>query len=57
MSDKIIAGREHPVKKLVGYQLKPDHTYRVISEELFELHKKKDFVLGFYIVVFKVVIF
>ena len=46
MSDKMIAGRDHPVKELAGYQLKPDHAYRAISEELFELYKKKGYVCG-----------
>lgn len=46
MLDKMIAGRDHPVKELAGYQLKPDHAYRAISEELFDLYKKKGYVCG-----------
>ena len=28
MPEKMIAGRDHPVKEIAGYQLKPDHAYR-----------------------------
>lgn len=46
ISEKMIAGRDHPVKELAGYHLKPDHAYRAISEELYELYKKEGFIYG-----------
>ena len=46
MSDKLIAGRDHPIKEINGYQLKPDHAYRAISESMFQLYKEKGFILG-----------
>lgn len=46
MTDKLIAGRDHPVKIINGYELKPDHAYRVVSEELFEIYKEKGVILG-----------
>lgn len=46
MADKMIAGRDHTVKELAGYQLKPDHVYRAVSEELFLLYKKQGFIIG-----------
>lgn len=44
--DKMIAGRDHPVKEINGYQLKPDHCYRAISEKLFNIYKEKGFIVG-----------
>ncbi len=46
VSDKMIAGRDHPVKELLGYQLKPDYAYRAVSAELFEQYKKQGFIYG-----------
>lgn len=45
-SDKILVGRDHPVKQINGYQLKPDHAYRVISEKMFEIYKEKGMIIG-----------
>lgn len=46
MSDKLIAGRDHPIKEINGYQLKTDHAYRAISESMFQLYKEKGVILG-----------
>lgn len=46
IADKRIAGRDHPVKYINGYQLKPDHAYRAISYEMFEMYKEKGMVIG-----------
>lgn len=46
ISDKRIAGRDHPVKDINGYQLKPDHAYRAISYEMFEMYKENGMIIG-----------
>lgn len=46
MSDKFIAGRDHPIKVINGYELKPDHAYRVVSERMFEIYREKGVILG-----------
>ena len=46
ISEKRIAGRDHPKKNLFGYQLKPDHCYRAISKELLEIYKKTGYIYG-----------
>ena len=46
MPEKMIAGRDHPVKEIAGYQLKPDHAYRAVSVEMLELYKEKGFICG-----------
>ncbi len=46
LSEKIMAGRDHPVKEINGYQFKPDHAYRVVSERLFEIYKEKQLIVG-----------
>ena len=45
--EKVKNGRDHPVKELYGYQLKPDHCYRAVSAELFEIYKKQGFIYGY----------
>ena len=44
--EKIIAGRDHPIKNLGNYNLKPDHAYRAVSEKLFNIYKEKGFIIG-----------
>ena len=46
ISDKRIAGRDHPIKKIYGYQLKPDHAYRAVSYELYEMYKANGMIIG-----------
>lgn len=46
ISDKMVAGRDHPIKEINGYQLKPDHCYRAINEKLFNIYKEKGFIVG-----------
>ena len=44
--EKIYAGRDHPVKEIDGYQLKPDHVYRAISRELYEKYQELGYIYG-----------
>ena len=53
-SDKILVGRDHPVKQINGYQLKPDHAYRVISEKMFEIYKEKGIYWKIFVKIFPV---
>lgn len=46
ISDKRIAGRDHPVKEINGYQLKSDHAYRAISYEMLEIYKTNGMIIG-----------
>ena len=46
ISDKRIAGRDHPIKEIYGYQLKPDHAYRAVSYELYEMYKANGMIIG-----------
>jgi len=45
-SEKILLGRDHPVKVIDGYPLKPDCVYRAISEKLYNQYLELGFVLG-----------
>lgn len=45
--DKLLAGRDHPVKTLYGYDFKPNYAYRAISNEAYEAYKKAGYVVGF----------
>lgn len=44
--DKVLAGRDHPVKEINGYELKKDHAYRVVTENLFRLYIEKGIIFG-----------
>lgn len=46
ISDKRIAGRDHPIKEIYGYQLKSDHAYRAVSYELYEMYKANGVIMG-----------
>ena len=46
VADKTIAPRDHPIKELNGYILKPDHVYRAIDEETLKLYQEKGFICG-----------
>ncbi len=46
LTDKIIVGRDHPVKVINGYELKSDHAYRVVSEKMFEIYIEKGMIIG-----------
>lgn len=47
IKEKRIAGRDHPVKSIDGYVLKPDCVYRAISEELYNKYCETGFVYGY----------
>lgn len=40
-------GHDKPLKKLGDYECKPDHCYRGVSRETFELYKQKGYIIGF----------
>lgn len=46
LTDKMIAGRDHPVKVINGYELKSDHAYRAVSEKMFEIYREKGMIIG-----------
>lgn len=45
-SEKLKAGRDHPIKEIDGYQLKPDHVYKAVKHETYELYKKLGYIVG-----------
>lgn len=46
MKDKIVLGRDHPVKVINGYELKSNCVYRAISEDLYNKYLEVGFVYG-----------
>lgn len=46
-SEGFIAGRDHAVKEINGYLLKPDHVYRAITEEALNKYKEVGMIVGF----------
>lgn len=46
VKEKIILGRDHPVKIIDGYMLKSDCVYRAISEELYNKYLELGYVYG-----------
>lgn len=46
MKEKILLGRDHPVKVIDGYELKSDCVYRAISEELYNRYLELGFIYG-----------
>ena len=46
MHDRLILGRDHPVKELCGYELKPDHCYRAISRNTFDIYMESGYIMG-----------
>ena len=46
MKEKILLGRDHPVKVIDGYELKSDCVYRAISEELYNKYLELGFIYG-----------
>ncbi len=44
--EKVIAGRDHPIKELANYKLKPDHCYRAVNERTYQKYLENGFVLG-----------
>lgn len=45
--DKLILGRDHPIKNIDGYELKPNCVYRAISEELYNEYLEKGYIYGY----------
>ncbi len=43
----VIGGHDQPLKNIGNYLLKPDHCYRVVSKETFEIYKKSGYIFGF----------
>lgn len=44
--EKILLGRDHPVKNIDGYELKSDCAYRAISKELYDMYLETGFIFG-----------
>lgn len=40
-------GHDRPLKKIGDYECKPDHCYRAISRETFEIYRTKGYIEGF----------
>lgn len=47
LTEKIMAGRDHTVKEIDGYQLKPDCVYRAISKELYDQYLDMGYIYGY----------
>lgn len=47
LMDKIELGRDHTIKNIDGYQLKPNCVYRAISEKLYDKYLELGYVYGF----------
>lgn len=45
--DKLILGRDHPVKEINGYKLKSDYAYRAVSQSTYEKYLELGFIYGF----------
>lgn len=45
--EKVILGRDHPVKEVLGYKLKPDHAYRVVSKDTLDLYLESGYVFSY----------
>ena len=46
LKEKILLGRDHPVKNIDGYELKSNCVYRAISEELYNRYLELGFIYG-----------
>ena len=46
LQEKIKSGRDHIIKEIDGYHLKPDHVYRAISKELYEKYQEVGYIYG-----------
>lgn len=46
MREKLMLGRDHPVKEIDGYKLKSDCAYRAVSKDLLEKYIELGFVYG-----------
>lgn len=44
--EKMLSGRDHPVKNIDGYELKSDCVYRAISEELYDKYLELGYIYG-----------
>lgn len=46
LKEKILLGRDYPVRQIDGYELKSDCVYRAISEELYQKYIEAGFIYG-----------
>lgn len=46
LKEKMILGRDHPIKEINGYKLKPNCAYRAIRKKTFDLYKEKGMIIG-----------
>lgn len=46
LREKMLWGRDHPVKNIDGYELKSDCVYRAISEELYDKYLELGYIYG-----------
>lgn len=46
LGESLLTGRDHPVKEINGYELKSDHVYRAISEELYNKYQELGYIYG-----------
>lgn len=46
LREKMLSGRDHPVKNIDGYELKSDCVYRAISEELYDKYLELGYIYG-----------
>lgn len=44
--EKLLLGRDHPIKNIDGYELKSDCVYRAISEELYDKYLELGYIYG-----------
>ncbi len=44
--EKMIAERDHTIKEIGNYKLKPDHCYRAVSEETYKHYLELGFIVG-----------
>lgn len=46
LKEKMLLGRDHPIKNIDGYELKSNCVYRAISEELYNKYLELGFIYG-----------
>ncbi len=46
LKEKLLAGRDHTIKNIDGYELKPNCVYRAISEEMYNRYLEMGFIYG-----------
>ena len=46
LREKVLLGRDHPVKEIDGYKLRPDCVYRAVSKKMYERYVESGFIYG-----------